>query len=340
MATEQREQRLSGKEKVAVLLLTVRPDVAKELMEQLPQDLLQRVTKYASLLRDVPPEVVLEIKEEFCETMRTSNALSLGNTREAMKELMGQFMSPDEVEKLTLDLESSADQSEGLEAMKWMDPDTISAFLRNEHPQTTALVLAHLESAQAAQVLGRLKPAVQPEVIMRMTNLDRVSPTVLKDLNQVLKEELISAASTQSETLGGTQAVAEIMNNVDKGTEASIFESMEEINPSVVEEIRERMFTFEDLVAVDNRGMQELTKNISNEQLVLALKTASDEIKEKFFTNISSRASELIREELEVMGPVKLSEVETAQQEIVKIARRLEDEGKIVAGKGGGESLV
>jgi len=276
MATEQREQRLSGKEKVAVLLLTVRPDVAKELMEQLPQDLLQRVTKYASLLRDVPPEVVLEIKEEFCETMRTSNALSLGNTREAMKELMGQFMSPDEVEKLTLDLESSADQSEGLEAMKWMDPDTISAFLRNEHPQTTALVLAHLESAQAAQVLGRLKPAVQPEVIMRMTNLDRVSPTVLKDLNQVLKEELISAASTQSETLGGTQAVAEIMNNVDKGTEASIFESMEEINPSVVEEIRERMFTFEDLVAVDNRGMQELTKNISNEQLVLALKTASD----------------------------------------------------------------
>ncbi len=335
------DSRLSGTEKVAVLLLTVRPDVATELMKEMSQELLQKVTKYSSMLKDVPRDTILAIKEEFCETLRTANALSLGNSRDVIRDLLSGFMSPEEVEKLTLDLDAVGDQSEGLEAMKWMNPDTIAAFLRNEHPQTIALVLAHLDPGQAAQVLGRLKPVVQPEVIMRLSTLDRVAPAVIRDLNQVLKEELIASASNQSESLGGAEAVAEIMNNVDKNTETAIFESVEELNPAMVEEIRELMFTFEDLVAVDNRGMQELSKSISNEQLVLALKTASDEIKDKFFNNISSRAADLIREELDVMGPVKLSDVEQAQMEIVKVARRLEEEGKIVlAGKGGAESLV
>jgi flagellar motor switch protein FliG len=335
------DSRLSGTEKVAVLLLTVRPDVATELMKEMSPELLQKVTKYSSMLKDVPQDTISTIKEEFCETMRTANALSLGNSRDVIRDLLGGFMSPEEVEKLTLDLDAVGDQSEGLEAMKWMNPDTIAAFLRNEHPQTIALVLAHLDSGQAAQVLARLKPVVQPEVIMRLSSLDRVAPAVIRDLNQVLKEELIASASNQSESLGGAEAVAEIMNNVDKNTETAIFESVEELNPAMVEEIRELMFTFEDLVAVDNRGMQELSKGISNEQLVLALKTASDEIKDKFFNNISSRAADLIREELDVMGPVKLSDVEQAQMEIVKVARRLEEEGKIVlAGKGGAESLV
>ncbi|MBN1866128.1 flagellar motor switch protein FliG [Candidatus Sumerlaeota bacterium] len=335
------ERRLSGTEKVAVLLLTVREEVAQELMKLVPTNILQRVTNLANMLRDVPSESICEIKEEFCTAMRRANALQLGSSREVIRELLASFMTPEEVEKLTLDLESGDGQSEGLDALKWMAPDTISSFLRNEHPQTIALVLSHLEAAQAAQVLQRLKPQVQPEVVMRLSTLDRVAPKVLKDLNQVLREELISSAAATTETLGGTQAAAEIMNNVDKNTETSIFEAIEELNPSLIEEIRELMFTFEDLAMVDNRGMQELTKQISQDQLVLSLKTASPEIKEKFFTNISSRAAELIKEELEVMGPVKLSDVEHAQQEIVKVARRLEEEGKIVlAGKGGSESLV
>jgi flagellar motor switch protein FliG len=335
------DQKLSGTEKIAILLLTVRQDVAEEIMKLLPQQILQRVTNYASMLRSVSPEAILEIKEDFIDRMRNANALQLGNTREVMRDILSGFMTPEEVEKLTLDLNTDSDASEGLEALKWMAPDTISAFLRNEHPQTIALVLGYLEAGQAAQVLSRLRPSIQPEVIMRLSQLDRVAPQVLHDLNQVLKEELISSASTQSEALGGAQVVAEIMNNLDKNNQSSVFEAIEEINPNLVEEIRELMFTFEDLVAVDNRGMQELTKQISNEQLVLALKTASEEIKAKFFQNISTRASELIREELEVMGPVKLSDVEGAQQEIVKVARRLEEEGKIVlAGKGGSESLV
>lgn len=335
------EQKLSGTEKIAVLLLTVREEVAQELMKQMPERVLQRVTNYAAMLRDVPKEQVLEIKQEFIETMKNASALELGNSREVMREILSGFLSQEEVEKLTLDMTGETDQSEGLEALKWMAPDTIAQFLRNEHPQTIALVLGHLDSAQAAQVLSQLRPAIQPEVIMRISNLDRVAPQVLHDLNQVLKEELISSASTSSEALGGSDAVAEIMNNLDKNSETSIFEAIEEINPTLVEEIRELMFTFEDLIAVDNRGMQELTKQISNEQLVLALKTASEEVQQKFFQNISSRAADLIREELEVMGPVKLSDVESAQQEIVKVARRLEEEGKIIlAGKGGSESLV
>ena len=336
------EHRLSGTEKVAVLLLTVREDVARELMGKLPHDMLQRVTKHSTMLRDVPPDLVLTIKKEFCDLMRKGNALSLGNSRDVIRELLGQVLTPEELRRLTLNLDdSSGDRSEGLEALKWMAPDTIAAFLRNEHPQTIALVLAHLEASQASQVLSRLRPSVQPEVVMRLATLDRVAPAVLKDLNQVLKEELITSASAQMESLGGVQAVAEIMNSIDKNSETSIFEAIEELNPSMVEEIREMMFTFEDLVAIDSRGMQELAKNISNEQLVLALKTAAEEIKNKFFSNISSRASELIREELEVMGPVKLSDVESAQQAIVKVARRLEEEGKVVlAGRGGSDALV
>ncbi|HUT24233.1 MAG TPA: flagellar motor switch protein FliG [Sumerlaeia bacterium] len=335
------EYRLSGTEKVAVLLLTMREEVAQEIMQMLPHNMLQRVTKYASMLRDVPGDAVVKIKEEFCQLMRNANALSLGNTREVMRDLLSGFMSEEDVEKLTLDLDEESDLADGLDALKWMAADTISSFLRNEHPQTIALVLAHLEPAQAAQVLTRLRPSIQPEVVQRLSTLDRVGPKVLQDLNQVLKEELISSASTSTETLGGPQAAAEIMNNIDKNTETTIFESLEEVNPSLVEEIRELMFTFEDLVAVDNRGMQELTKMISNEQLVLALKTATDEIKGKFFSNISTRAADMIKEELSVMGPVRLSDVEAAQQEIVKVARRLEEEGKIVlAGKGGAESLV
>ncbi|MFP4379662.1 MAG: flagellar motor switch protein FliG [Candidatus Sumerlaeia bacterium] len=335
------EQKLSGTEKIAILLLTVREEVAEEVMKLLPPQMLQRVTNYASMLREVNPETIVEIKTEFVDRMRNANALQLGNSREVMRDILSGFLSPEEVEKLTLDLSGDTDASEGLEALKWMAPDTISAFLRNEHPQTIALVIGHLEASQAAQVLARLRPSIQPEVIMRLSQLDRVAPQVLHDLNMVLKEELISSASTSSEALGGSQVVAEVMNNLDKNNQSSVFEAIEEINPNLVEEIRELMFTFEDLVAVDNRGMQELTKQISNEQLVLALKTASEEIKGKFFQNISSRAADLIREELEVMGPVKLSDVEGAQQEIVKVARRLEEEGKIVlAGKGGSESLV
>lgn len=332
---------LSGAEKISVLLLTVRPDVASEIMQLIPTAMLQRVTNYAGMLKDISPELIVEIKKEFLNVMKTATPLQLGNSREVIRDILSGFLSPEEVEKLTLDLSADADESEGLDALKWMNPDSIAGFLRNEHPQTIALVLGHLEPSQAGQVLSRLRPAVQPEVIMRLSSLDRVAPQVLQDLNQVLKEELISSASTTTEALGGSEAVAEIMNNLDKNTESSIFEAIEEINPNLVEEIRELMFTFEDLVAVDNRGMQELTKQISNDQLVLALKTSSDEIRDKFFSNISSRAAELIREELEVMGPVKLSDVEAAQQEIVKVARRLEEEGKVIlAGKGGSDALV
>ena len=334
----QKTDHLSGTEKVAVLLLTLREDVARELMEELPHNVLQKVTNHSSMLSDVPEEVVLAVKQEFVETMRTATPLSLGNSKEVMKGLLSQFMQPEDVEKLTLDLDSSGDSTEGLEALKWMQAESISAFLRNEHPQTIALVLAHLDPAQAAQVLARLKPVIQSEVVMRLSSLDRVAPLVLQNLNQVLKEELISSASAQTQTLGGTDAVAQILNMVDKNTETSIFENLEELNPTLVEEIRELMFTFEDLVSIDNRGMQELAKSVSTEQLTLALKTASDEIKDKFFSNISTRGAELIREELEVMGPVKLSDVEAAQQEIVKVARRLEEEGKIALG--GAESRV
>jgi flagellar motor switch protein FliG len=221
-----------------------------------------------------------------------------------------------------------------------LEPQAIASFIRNEHPQTIALILSHLESPQAAQVLSLIGDQQQAEVVMRIANLESISPDVVRDLNEILAKELTASGASRNQRIGGIESVAEIVNSLDKTSEAQIMGKVEESNPSLAENIRALMFVFEDLTKVDDRSMQNIMKEVSNDILTLALKTASDDLRDKMFRSISSRAAQMIQEELEIMGPVRLSDVENAQNEIVKIARRLEDEGKIVIGTGGGEEFV
>ena len=208
-------------------------------------------------------------------------------------------------------------------------------FLVNEHPQTIALVLAHLEASKKCDVLKRLPEVIQTEVVLRIANLDYISPDLIAQVDEVLKQELATLGSIDTQQLGGVPPIAEMLNVMDKNSEQNIMSRVEEKDPQLAEEIRKLMFVFEDIIFIDDRGMQSLLKEVPNDKLVLALKTAPDEIKDKIFKNISKRASELLKEDLSSMGPVKLSDVEGAQQEIVNVAKRLESEGKIIISRGG-----
>src|SRR6185436_11889010 len=214
-------------------------------------------------------------------------------------------------------------------------PRTLANFLMNEHPQTTAVVLAHLTPDRKCEVLKKLPEPVQTEVVLRIANLDFISPSLLAQVDEILKQELATLGSIDTQQLGGVSPIAEMLNVMDKTTEQGIMARVEERDPQLAEEIRRLMFVFEDILFIDDRGMQMLLKEVANDKLVVALKTAPDEIKDKIFRNISKRAADLLREDLEAMGPVKLSDVEGAQQEVVNIAKRLEAEGKIMISRGG-----
>lgn len=331
---------LSGPEKAVVVLLSIEENTAAKILQHLDEADLTKISNYANLIDEVPREEVVAIKREFGMTLADKTGGLAGASRSRLKEIMTKALPPDKINDVLQVLESG-DANIGLETLKWLDAHSIASFIRNEHPQTIALILAHLEPSQAAQVLSLIGEELQAEVLVRIASLERISPEVVRELNEILARELTASGTARNQRVGGIDACAEIVNQLDKTTETKIMGKIEEINPSLAEGIRELMFVFEDLLKVDDRGMQNIMKEVSNDVLTLALKTATPELKAKMFRAISSRAAQMIEEELEIMGPVRLSDVENAQSEIVKVARRLEEEGKIViAGKGGGEVLV
>jgi flagellar motor switch protein FliG len=331
---------LSSPEKAVVVLLSVEEDVAAKILKQLDTSELTKISNYVNLLEEVPRERVLDIKREFGATLAEKTGGLGAANRTKMKEIMAKALPTDKLGDVMEVLESG-DSTIGLETLKWLDAHSIAAFIRNEHPQTIALILAHLEPGQASQVLSLMSENIQSDVIMRIANLDHINPEVVRELNEILAKELVATGTSRNQRVGGVEAVAEIVNQLDKTSETKIMGKIEEMSPALAESIRELMFVFDDLLKIDDRGMQNIMKEVSNDVLTLALKTAAPDLKAKMFHSISSRAAQMIEEELEIMGPVKLSDVENAQNEIVKIARRLEEEGKIViAGRGGAEQLV
>ncbi|NUP89108.1 MAG: flagellar motor switch protein FliG [Candidatus Sumerlaeia bacterium] len=331
---------LTGPEKAVIVLLSIDDDVSADLLKHLDSSELTKISNYVNLLSDVPRDCVIEVKREFGMTLAERTGGLSSGTRGKMRELMASALPKEKLGNV-LEVLDSGNANFGLETLKWLDPHAIANLFRNEHPQTIAFILAHLDPGQAAQVLSLMPENLQADIVMRMAHLERISPEVVRELNEVLAKELTWTGSQQNQSVGGVDAVAEIINQLDKATETKILSSIEELNPGLAENIRELMFVFEDLLRIDDRSMQQIMKEVSNDVLTMALKTASPEIKEKMFKSVSQRAAQMIEEELQMMGPVKLSDVEAAQNEIIKIARRLEEEGKIViAGKGGGEQLV
>jgi flagellar motor switch protein FliG len=237
-------------------------------------------------------------------------------------------------------LSAASPAARDLESLELVDAKSLSNFLLNEHPQTIAVILAHLEPEKKGEVLKRLPESLQAEVVLRLSNLDHVAPELIAEVDRVLKQELSTLGTVEQASLGGVQPVAEMLNVMDKNTETAIMSRIEEKDPILAEEIRKLMFVFEDITKIDDKGIQTLLKEVPNDKLLLALKTANEEIRAKIFKNISQRAAKLLQDDLGNMGPARLSDVEAAQVEIVNAARRLEQEGKILIARGGSEDAL
>lgn len=332
------EREYTGPEKSAILLLALGEDIIPLVFKHLNDQEIQRISNYMSYIRSVDLETVNEIIEEFAEMTGSVGGMVAGG-KEYVRKLLEKALDPEKAEWIINNL-SIPTLETGLEALRWLDARTIARFLQGEHPQTIAVIVAHLDPTQAGTVLMSLPSSLQAEVLLRIAKLEHIPPGVIQELDKVLRNELKATGAFETGQVGGIQSVAEILNNVDQSSEREIMEQIEQINANLAEEIRQLMFIFEDLLGVDDRGMQMILKEVSNEDMTLALKTASEELREKTFRNMSQRAADMLREELEVMGPVRLTDVEKAQQKITQIAKRLEAEGKVVIGGKGDNAIV
>ena len=332
-------EQLRGFEKGAILLNYLGQPAAKVLLQHIDDAEIRKLIGVMGKYRIVPVAVTKKVLEEFYEVISESDDYIFSESvtdKDAIVEAVGE----ERARGILGHLNSMSGGHRSLEALELVDAKSLSNFLINEHPQTVAVILSHLESEKKSEVLKRLPEALQAEVVLRMANLDHVAPEVLSEVDRVLKQELSNMGTVDSAQLGGVQPVAEMLNVMDKNTETSIMSRLEEKDPILAEEIRKLMFVFEDIIKIDDRGIQALLKEVANDKLLLALKTANEEIREKVFKNISKRAADLLREDLDAMGPSRLSDVESAQQEIVNVARRLESEGKILISRGGSEDAL
>jgi flagellar motor switch protein FliG len=325
-------EELTGLERTAILLNALGAGPTGQMFKKLRDTDVKRLLSTMGIITKVSIPMVKEVLEAFYAEISEEATIIFGQAqgRDYVLSTLGEDRAKQILGNLSL-----IEGSMTLEALELVDARTLANFLVNEHPQTVAVILAHLDGDKKCEVLKKLPEATQTEVVLRIANLDFIQPSLIAQVDEVLKQELATLGSIDTQQLGGVQPIAEMLNVMDKSTEQGIMSRVEEKDPQLAEEIRKLMFVFEDLIFVDNRGMQTILKEVPNEKLVVALKTAPDQVKDKVFGNISKRASDLLKDDLNAMGPVRLSDVETAQQEIINIARRLEAEGKIVISRGG-----
>ncbi|KNF08811.1 flagellar motor switch protein FliG [Gottschalkia purinilytica] len=332
------KQKLSGKEKAAVLLITLGSQKSAEIFKHLNEEEIEELTLEIANMRMVSPEekqMVLENFYELCLAQEYISEGGVGYAKDILEKALGSDKAVDIISRLTASL-----QVRPFEFARKVDPNQLLNYMQNEHPQTIALVLAYLGSSQSAQVLAKLPTDKQAEVAKRIATMDRTSPEVIKEVERVIEAKFSSMVSQDYTTAGGIDSIVAILNAVDRGTEKYIMEELELQDIELSEEIRKRMFVFEDIITLDNRSIQRFIREIDNNQWAIALKGASDEVKESIFGNMSKRLVEMIKEDMEFMGPVRLKDIEEAQQNIVNIIRKLEEEGEIVTPRGGDEVVV
>jgi flagellar motor switch protein FliG len=333
-------ENLRGIEKAAILINYLGPNAIRVLFKSIDDTDIRKVMNIMPKYRVVPVHVTKKVLEEFYELISESADYIFSDgvmQKDAIVNALGEERARAILGGVNV---NSSGGGRGLESLDMVDAKSLSTFLVNEHPQTVAVIISHLEPEKKSEVLKRLPEALQGEVVLRMANLDHVAPELVSEIDAVLKKELASMSTVEQAALGGVQPVAEMLNVMDKGTETAIMSRIEEKDPLLAEEIRKLMFVFEDISKIDDRGIMTLLKEVANDKLLLALKTASEEIKNKVFKNLSQRAAEMLREDLNNMGPSRLSDVEGAQQEVVNAARRLEAEGKILIARGGSEDAL
>ena len=330
--------KLTGPKKAAILLLALGEDAAADVMKNLEESEIQQVGYYMRRFTDVSTEELDAVLEEFYRnSVMSEEGASISSSPDFVKNALTKALGADKAKELSDNLRAGEEEA-GLDALRFAEPIMISNYIRNEHPQTIALILSYMNNVeQSSTVLRELPESVQADVLYRMAVIESIPPGVVSEMNEVLTEEM-KTAGRMATSVGGVEPVAEILNSVDKATETRILTSIEETNPDLAEQIRELMFTFEDMALIDSKQMQIVMKDVDQADMVLALKTASDAVKELIFSSMSSRAAEMVQDDLENLGPAKLSDVEAAQQKIIKVVKKLEEDGSIViAGAGGGD---
>lgn len=327
-----------GAKKTAVLLLTMGEQFASEMFKRMEREELAAVSKAMVELETVPKEMVDDILREYYQALVTGREMIRGG-QDAVKRLLLPNVD-NETAKYVSDYLALDTGPQPFREIGKVSPKLLAQILRNEHPQTLALIVGNLPSEQAADLLTKLPAGVRAEVLMRLANLEAVPEEMLMAVDKVLQSQLIAMGGKEGKKVGGINSVAEILNAVDRATEEEVLAEIEEESASMAEEIRNLMFVFEDVKSLEDRSIRELLKEISNEDLTMALRGTTDDLRSIFFRNMSERASNMIREDLEIMGPTRLADVEAAQQNIVRIVRRLEGEGRIIISRGGGDVFV
>ncbi|MBE3593881.1 MAG: flagellar motor switch protein FliG [Candidatus Carbobacillus altaicus] len=329
---------LNGRQKAAILLIALGPETSAQIFKHLREDEIERLTFEIASVTNVDPEEKTNILKEFQQLVLAQQYLAQGGiqyAREILEKALGTHKAHEVLGRLTATL-----QVRPFDFMKKADALQILNFLQNEHPQTIALVLSYLDPKQSSQILSALSPELQAEVAMRIATMSGAAPEVIDEIERILEQKLATSAYSDLRQAGGVEAVVDILNGVDRSTERTILEALEEREPELAEEIKKRMFVFEDIVLLDDRSVQRVIREVANEDLLLALKAASEDVKALIFKNMSTRMAETFREEMEYMGPVRLRDVEEAQTRIVATIRRLEEAGEIVISRGGGDEFI
>lgn len=329
---------LTGKQKAAILLISLGPDVSASVYKHLSEEEIEKLTLEISSVRKVEASAKEEVMEEFHQIALAQDYITqggIGYAKTVLEKALGSDQAAAIINRLT-----SALQVKPFDFARKADPGQILNFIQNEHPQTIALVLSYLEPVQAGQILSELPQEVQADIAKRIAVMDSTSPEIINEVEQILERKL-SATVTQDYTqTGGIEAVVEVLNGVDRSTERTILDALEIQDPELAEEIKKRMFVFEDIVTLDSRAIQRVIRDVENEDLMLSLKVASEEVKNIVFKNMSTRMMETFKDEMEFMGPVRLKDVEEAQSRIVAVIRRLEEAGEIVVARGGGDDII
>ncbi|MDR9791885.1 flagellar motor switch protein FliG [Aeribacillus sp. FSL K6-8210] len=331
-------KKLNGRQKAAILLISLGPEASASVYKHLTEEEIEKLTLEISSVRKVDSQKKEEVIEEFHQIALAQDYIAQGGIQYA-KEVLEKALGGEKASEIIRRLTSSL-QVRPFDFVRKADPAQILNFIQNEHPQTIALVLSYLDAKQSGQILSSLPQEVQADIARRIAIMDRTSPEVINEVEQVLEKKLSSTVTEDFTETGGIETVVEVLNGVDRSTERTILEALEVQDPELAEEIKKRMFVFEDIVTLDNRAIQRVIREVDNNDLMLALKVASDEVKEIVFKNMSTRMAETFKEEMNYMGPVRLRDVEEAQSRIVEVIRKLEDAGEIVIARGQGDEII
>ncbi|MGB4466895.1 MAG: flagellar motor switch protein FliG [Azovibrio sp.] len=327
-----------GLEKGAILLISLGEDLAAEVLKQLGPREVQKLGHAMAALKSVPRAKVESVLDDFHTTAMEHGAVHV-DTDSYIRSVLTKALGDDKASNLISRILQGGETS-GIESLKWMDAPTVADLIKNEHPQIIATILVHLEHDHASEILGYFTDRLRNDVVLRIATLEGIQPQALKELNDVMVGLLSGSANLKKTAMGGVRTVAEILNFIGTTNETAVIDAIREYDPDLAQKILDEMFVFENLLDLDDRSVQMLLREVQSDSLVLALKGASEPLREKIFKNMSQRAAEMLREDLESKGPVRLSEVEAEQKEILKIVRRLADEGQIVLGGAGGEQMI